>query len=161
MEEMQPGPAPASGWFKVLLASDGSPGALAAADWVRRQLVAPDTWVTVVVVETLPTTETYAVGLAPVVPVADPHVDPETEAAQAMERTLTHLEGAGRISQRIVIGKPVDRILEAIAEERPDLVVVGRRGLSRLESFFLGSVSSQVVAKSPVPVLVIPYRGPS
>lgn len=62
------------------------------------------------------------------------------------------------------VGMPVDRIvgvqdpkhgiIAAAAEARAELIVVGARGLSRLERFVMGSVSGAVVHASTVPVLV-------
>lgn len=54
--------------------------------------------------------------------------------------------GTGRPSQEIL------RTAEAIGA---DLVVLGRRGLSRLEGAILGSVSTEVVHLSRIPVVVV------
>ncbi|QIW23961.1 universal stress protein [Sulfolobus sp. S-194] len=37
-----------------------------------------------------------------------------------------------------------------------DLIVVGRRGLSKAEYIFIGSISRKIVERSSIPVLVIP-----
>lgn len=42
-----------------------------------------------------------------------------------------------------------------------ELVVVGRRGLNAFMTMLLGSVSQQVVAHSPVPVVVVPEPAPT
>jgi nucleotide-binding universal stress UspA family protein len=49
---------------------------------------------------------------------------------------------------------PVDGIIEGAKENGCDLIVVGSRGHRALERFLLGSVTTAVVAQSPVPVLV-------
>jgi nucleotide-binding universal stress UspA family protein len=56
-------------------------------------------------------------------------------------------------STRLVTGDPAHALIEAAAEA--DLLVVGSRGLSRLHSLVLGSVSSKVVAGAPCDVLVV------
>jgi nucleotide-binding universal stress UspA family protein len=47
-------------------------------------------------------------------------------------------------------------IVEVAGERDADVIVVGRRGLSRVKSALLGSVSNGVTHHSSVPVLVVP-----
>lgn len=51
------------------------------------------------------------------------------------------------------VGKPVDEILKVILKEAPDLVIMGTRGRSNLESSIMGSVAEKIFKKSPVNVL--------
>lgn len=50
-------------------------------------------------------------------------------------------------------GDPVDEILKEA--DRHDLVVVGSHGKGKVNKFLLGSVSSKLIHKSKVPVLVV------
>ncbi len=52
-------------------------------------------------------------------------------------------------------GEPVAEVREAAAAGGYDLIVVGTRGLGRLQSALLGSVSGQLAANSCCPVLVV------
>lgn len=52
-------------------------------------------------------------------------------------------------------GQPAEEILKAAAEGY-DAIVVGSRGLSAVEGFLLGSVSSKVVHHSKIPTIVVP-----
>ena len=53
-------------------------------------------------------------------------------------------------------------IIEVAKERDAELIVVGHRGLSRIKSALLGSVSNGVVHHSTVPVLTVPAtRGPA
>jgi nucleotide-binding universal stress UspA family protein len=53
-------------------------------------------------------------------------------------------------------GFVADAIIEYAERERPDLLVLGARGLSGARRMFLGGVSTSVVAHLPCPVLVVP-----
>lgn len=55
-------------------------------------------------------------------------------------------------------GDAVDLILEAEAELRPDLVVLGTAGVGGKAKFVLGKVSNAVLRQSSAPILVVPTR---
>lgn len=50
----------------------------------------------------------------------------------------------------------VKGILSVIKEHKPDLVVTGTKGKSKLKEIFIGSTTKALVKQSPVPVLAIP-----
>lgn len=52
------------------------------------------------------------------------------------------------------MGSPADVICETAGKEKFDLVVMGSRGMSDFKGTLLGSVSHDVLRKSPVPVLL-------
>ncbi len=51
-------------------------------------------------------------------------------------------------------GTAAKKIIEIAVKENVDLIVIGRRGLSAVEKFFIGSVTNQVLRNSPVPLLL-------
>ena len=51
-------------------------------------------------------------------------------------------------------GNAAKKIIETAEEEKVDLIVLGRRGLSAIEKLFIGSVANQVLRSSSVPVLL-------
>jgi nucleotide-binding universal stress UspA family protein len=46
-------------------------------------------------------------------------------------------------------------VLKVIKDFKPDIVFVGHKGMTGMESIFLGSVARKIVTMSPVPVMVI------
>ena len=51
-------------------------------------------------------------------------------------------------------GNAAKKIIETAEEEKADLIVLGRRGLSAIEKLFIGSVANQVLRSSSIPVLL-------
>ena len=51
-------------------------------------------------------------------------------------------------------GNAAKKIIETAEEEKADLIVLGRRGLSAIEKLFIGSVANQVLRSSPIPLLL-------
>jgi nucleotide-binding universal stress UspA family protein len=58
-------------------------------------------------------------------------------------------------------GRTAELILEAAASTRSDLIVIGSRGLSEIQSLLLGSVSYRVVHEAKCPVLVVKNELPT
>jgi nucleotide-binding universal stress UspA family protein len=59
------------------------------------------------------------------------------------------------VTSLVVGGHPAAKILEQLRDGRHDLLVMGTRGLSRMSSALLGSVSQAVLHEADVPVLVV------
>ena len=55
----------------------------------------------------------------------------------------------------VVVGEPSDAIVEYAVESGVDLIVLGKRKLSGLERFILGSVTKKIVEKSPIDILIV------
>lgn len=60
-----------------------------------------------------------------------------------------------RVRAQLREGYPSGEILRAAQRTRANLVVLGRRGLSQLDRFFMGSVSQKVSSYAPCAVLVV------
>ena len=75
---------------------------------------------------------------------------------EKLERGVELASAAGfEASGRLVEGKPWQAICDAAVHLEPAVIVLGARGLSRVQSL-LGSVSAAVVVHAKHPVLVIP-----
>jgi len=59
------------------------------------------------------------------------------------------------ISTEVLIGAPETRIVEAAADMKADLVIVGSHGYNLWERLLLGSVSDSVVHNAPCSVMVV------
>jgi len=59
------------------------------------------------------------------------------------------------VTSIVVAGQPANVILSRLREGRHDLLVMGTRGLGRVGSALLGSVSQAVLHKAQAPVLVV------
>ena len=64
-------------------------------------------------------------------------------------------EGA-HIMVNLEQGEPYERVIQVAEDERCDLIVMGRRGISHLERAFMGSVTARVIGYTTKEVLVIP-----
>ena len=73
------------------------------------------------------------------------------EARRRVDRTI------GKPARMLLRwGDPAEAIINTIAEEKFDAIVVGRRGRGQLAGLLLGSVSQKVVSLAPCIVVVVP-----
>jgi len=61
------------------------------------------------------------------------------------------------ISTILQSGQPTTSLLNKISEDKPGLVVMGTKGATGSRNAIFGSVTSNVIQKSEVPVLAVPY----
>ncbi|MDX6726672.1 MAG: hypothetical protein QOK49_1477 [Baekduia sp.] len=147
----------------ILMSYDGSVDAQAAI--ARAAKLMPGAEATVLTVwepylDTLARSGPMGFGMA------GAYADSEAVDASAGEAALaTATEGADRATAAGLLAhgravKQVGGIAAAILAEAEDLdadaIVMGTRGLSRVKSFLLGSISHQVVQHAGRPVLVVP-----
>jgi len=59
------------------------------------------------------------------------------------------------VSGTVEEGEPDRRIVSYAKEKDVDLIVIGARGLGRIEGMLIGSVTDAVLKSAPCPVLVI------
>ncbi len=143
--------------MRVLVAIDGSPGSEVAVD-----LVAGLAWPAGSVfrfVSAVIEFQEIGYGLfgvpRPDVPVQQPYLDELDETLAAAVARVPH--GATGDSA-VLRGRPADAILADAAAFEPDLLVVGSRGHGPIATMLLGSVSAELVDRSPCPVLVARRR---
>ncbi|MDI1471748.1 MAG: universal stress protein [Thermodesulfovibrio sp.] len=55
----------------------------------------------------------------------------------------------------IVVGHPADQIVRYATENGFDMIVIGQRGMSKIERWLLGSVSRRVATYTTCPVVIV------
>jgi nucleotide-binding universal stress UspA family protein len=69
---------------------------------------------------------------------------------------LAKMDTTGVPFTKVVLeGEPSVEILKFAEKEKFDLILMGRRGFSKLRRFFIGSVTQRVIADAPCPVYIM------
>jgi nucleotide-binding universal stress UspA family protein len=136
---------------KILVAFDGSASGENALRQALRLACEEKCWVRVVTV--VPPFE----GELDLTGVGDVHEAILRPARALLARAeAIARETGGLIKGSLEEGEASQRIAAVAADERCGIVVLGRRGISRLERMMIGSVAARVIGLSPVDVLVVP-----
>jgi nucleotide-binding universal stress UspA family protein len=147
----------------VLIGTDGSDHAIAAATAAVRLLAHADALTLVTVGET-PAAVTAGLESGFAGGIADPEeveaswkeVDTAMHAAlDATARAISEASGTTPLAKVTKIGDPAHALCQLARELSADVLVVGSRGRGLLKSALLGSVSSGVVHHAPCAVLVL------
>jgi nucleotide-binding universal stress UspA family protein len=138
--------------MRVLLATDGSKDARAAAEYLKDFPLPGSATIRVMTVVTLPP------SALDVPPVAAFNESLLAEGRRVVEEACTLLGPRAAVEERVIQGNPKEEIVRAAEEWPADLVVVGGRGLGGVRGFLLGSVSQTVARHVHCPVLVVKGR---
>jgi len=80
----------------------------------------------------------------------------ESAAQKIIEKSIQQFDARGYKATSITLrGAAGESILEIAHKQNPDVIVLGCRGLTGIESFFLGSVSERVARHAPCSVLIV------
>jgi len=147
---------------KILLAYDGSENAKRALDRAIELTKGSDaelsimTYVNVVGFETLAAKKLMALAPKKLIEEFRDEVVRDAENLVSDASRLAKKAGAKDVRTLVLKdGDPADAILFAATKHAPDLIIVGRRGISGIARFLLGSVSSRVVSHAKCDVLVV------
>jgi nucleotide-binding universal stress UspA family protein len=141
---------------KIILATDGSEYSQTAAHYlVDNPILNPQAEVVLVSVSTrLPPHVTRSLSKHD----QDSWYDDENrKALQPVEDILR--TGTIKFSSAALTGVPEDVIVEHAREIGADLIMIGTHGNGAFLNAVLGSVASKVLARSPVPVLLVKKPG--
>jgi nucleotide-binding universal stress UspA family protein len=135
---------------KILVANDGSPGALkalaAAIALAKRDSAA----LHMVTVEELPRFPASIDEVEEEKAEANHRLTPVIEAARAQAQA-----GGIALEAHLLLGHPVHTIVTLVNEEHFELLVVGFMGHTRLYQQIIGSTTERLVRLAPCAVLVI------
>lgn len=81
------------------------------------------------------------------------------EARRRLERIRAMIGPKINVELHLRMGDAVRGMIELARELQPDMIVVGSHGFGAVMRLLLGSVSTQLIRTSPVPVLVVPAPG--
>jgi nucleotide-binding universal stress UspA family protein len=80
----------------------------------------------------------------------------------ALNQTCNRLKRKGLAAHpELLLGIPTVKFLKHAEEQKPDLIIIGAKGLRATTGILVGGVAQQVVEYAPCPVLVVraPYHG--
>lgn len=136
----------------ILMPTDGSPTAQAAADIAKDIALAENASVIVLgVVHTIVYPDTAAID-------SDAAAEPATQAV--VDEQVKRMADVGvSVTGRTVHGAQVHQAIADVAKEvGADLIVMGTHGRTGLSRAVIGSVADRVVRHTAVPVLLVPKR---
>jgi len=135
----------------IVVGTDGSPSADAA---LRRTAEVAKGGTRVHLVTAYPDVPTYRETIASSAK-AEP-IDLRQVAESVLGRESQALAAEGiEVMTHAREGDPAEVIIDVAQEEGADLIVVGARGLSGLQRFLVGSVSSKLFHHAPTSVMVV------
>lgn len=151
---------------RILVGVDGSENALRAVDLVAD--MASEMKASVTLLNVIATSETALFSGKSSGPlkeggsrrhpqvIADTSAHEPTIGEERLHEAMERMRAKGvEFDIAVEFGHPADVILR-YSSRGYDMVVVGSRGLSAIEDFLMGSVSSKVVHHTKVPTLVVP-----
>ncbi len=135
---------------KILVANDGSPGALKALAAAIETATRDNGALHMVTVEELPHFPATIDEVEEAKAEANHRLVPVIESARAQAHA-----GGTTIETHLIPGHPVHAIVALINEQQFDLLVVGFMGHTRLYEQIIGSTTERLVRLAPCAVLVV------
>ena len=141
------------GYRKILIAHDGSASGKNALMQAIRLAGAERSWIKILVVAPAYEGDLDITGVADI---REALRGPARKLV-AEAKAIAGKEGAPTVATNLEEGEPYDRIVSVAGEENCDLIVVGRRGMGRIERALMGSVTARVIGHTKKDVLVVPH----
>jgi len=136
--------------MKILIATDGSEGSQKAIRFASK--LAKDSASNITLLHIIPKIETTKEDI--IILLKEEIGSPEKAGKKYLEEGQKIVEEFGiKAETKLLEGHEVEEILKEA--ENFDLIVTGSQGKGKVNEFLLGSVSSDLVHKSKIPVLVV------
>jgi nucleotide-binding universal stress UspA family protein len=149
---------------RIALATDGSPASTKALEFVLTRFQ-PDRStdkgrrapIHVSVIHVMPRRPLAPIEVGTTIPWTKYRGLKEKEISRRLvEQSVQKLVDAGfRAEPLCPLGNPAEKILKVASQQHADLIVLGAKGLSGIDRFFLGSVSTRVVQHATCAALVV------
>lgn len=139
---------------KVLIPVDGSEASNNAIQIARRMVEAGSIKAVTVLHVVQPSEIMILDGPNILIDYPQLYEDLNKAAGRIVAKAIENLGINEAISSRLEFGSPADIICQIAEQEHFDLIIIGNRGLNKLQRVFLGSVSSRVTTLAHCPVLV-------
>ncbi|MGB4439206.1 MAG: universal stress protein [Sedimentibacter sp.] len=143
---------------KIIVPVDGSPASEKAAEKAIEIAKIYGSEITFITIVDARYIYTYDVGGIVSLPFDYPQIttgliELQTKILDAFTDKL-NLNGIN-IEKLVLHGVAYEEILKYAKKINCDLIVMGRRGFSKVKRFFVGSVTQRVISDAPCPVLII------
>jgi nucleotide-binding universal stress UspA family protein len=137
---------------KALIPVDGSPASLRAVDFaIEMATQNPGSSLVLLNVQNI-----SAMALAGAVIASDWQETASQDSGEALNEAIGKLEAAGAVFKTLVrSGEPAETIAQVAREEDIQHIVMGTRGLGRIQGLLLGSVAMKVIHLAQVPITLI------
>ncbi|TRM76847.1 universal stress protein [Sulfolobus sp. A20-N-F6] len=129
--------------MKVVVAFDGSDRSKKALFFVIRLIKSDDEIHLVTVIKEAPKSPEQVI------------IESEKKASEMQNEVIKELEGYRVVSKILESNEVAEALIQYCNNIGCDLIVSGSRGLTGIKKAILGSVSSELVSKANVPVLVV------
>jgi len=144
----------------ILIAVDGSKNSQNAFDMYVNQIRRDDDKVLLAHVQPTPHLKTISLTEPLSLPTNE-WMNQIQDGIAKSKKTMEHYEISCeqlKISKQPLLGsgKPGEAIVELAKQHKPQMIIMGSRGLNAVRRTFVGSVSDYVIHHSHIPVLVVP-----
>jgi len=136
----------------IIVPVDGSEGSQRAARFAAR--LAKATQCKLKLVYVFPATPNEITGMARLSREDIEHAEKQA-ARKVFDKARQVIGEEQPLEEQVFFGDPAEEIIRHLGEHPKALVVMGRRGLSRMESLLLGSVSEKVVRYASGAVTIV------